>query len=190
MDRRSRFLVFAGAPIGILFERCGSRHEPEMEGVAKMKEEMFKEIGVALDDIIDTAMMLWVPHPGVETEARARDVFSSELHRVLADPNVWILLHAGVALERDARQGRIPNLDPVTYEKDLTCLIADEVLGMAISMYVGGYKGHFDYARFDKLKPGVLKSLGPFLDDIVAGLIGGVSANMYDRGAADATTPP
>jgi alpha-ribazole phosphatase CobZ len=95
-----------------------------------------------------------------------------------------------VALERDARQGRIPNLDPVSYEKDLTCLIADEVLGMAISMYVGGYKGHFDYARFDKLKPGVLKSLGPFLDDIVAGLIGGVSANMYDRGAADAATPP
>jgi len=69
-----------------------------------MKEEMLKEMGVALDDIIDTAMMLWVPHPGVETEARARDVFASELQRALADPNVWILLHAGVALERDAQQ--------------------------------------------------------------------------------------
>jgi len=174
----------------VILERFDSSHEPEMEGVVMMKEEMLKEIGVALDDIIDTAMVLWVPHPGVETETRARDVFASELQRALADPNVWILLHAGVALERDAQQGRIPHLDPVSYEKDLTCLIADEVLGMAISMYVGGYKGHFDYARFDKLKPGVLKSLGPFLDDIVAGLIGGVSANMYDRGAADATTPP
>ena len=103
-----------------------------------IKEEMLKEMGVALDDMIDTAMLLWVPHPGVETEARAREVFSSELRRALADPNVWVLLYAGVALERDARQGRIPNLDPVSYEKDLTCLIADEVLGMAISMYVGG----------------------------------------------------
>ncbi|HYA33469.1 MAG TPA: phosphatidylglycerophosphatase A [Candidatus Bathyarchaeia archaeon] len=153
-------------------------------------EESFEEIGIALDDVINTAMALWVPHPGVETEARAREVFSSELRRTLADPNVWILLYTGVALERDARQGLIPNLDAVSYEKDLACLIADEVLGMALAMYIGGYKGHFDYTRFDKLKPGVLKSLGPFLDDIVAGLIGGVSANMYDRGAADAATPP
>ena len=173
-----------------ILQSFGSSHEPETEGVVMIKEEMLKEMGVALDDMIDTAMLLWVPHPGVETEARAREVFSSELRRALADPNVWVLLYAGVELERDARQGRIPNLDPVSYEKDLTCLIADEVLGMAISMYVGGYKGHFDYARFDKLKPGVLKSLGPFLDDIVAGLIGGVSANMYDKGAADAATPP
>jgi phosphatidylglycerophosphatase A len=60
---------------------------------------------------------------------------------------------------------------------------------MAVAMYISGYKGHFDYVRFDRQKPGILGSLGPFLDDIVAGLIGGVSANMYDRGAADATTP-
>ena len=154
------------------------------------QEDVLKEIGIVRDEVIDAAMMLWVPHPGVETKARAREVFSSELRRALADPNVVVLLYAGVALERDAQQGLIPNLDPASYEKDLTCLIADEVLGMAIAMYIGGYKGHFDFARFDKLKPGVLKSLGPFLDDIVAGLIGGVSANMYDRGAADAANPP
>jgi alpha-ribazole phosphatase CobZ len=155
-----------------------------------MQEDVLKELGIKFDDVIDTAMMLWIPHPGVDTEARAREVFSSELQRALADPNVCILLYAGVALERDAQQGLIPNLDPVAYEKDLTCLIADEVFGMAIAMYVGGYKGHFDYARFDKLKPGILKSLGPFLDDIVAGLIGGVSANMYDRGAAGVANTP
>jgi alpha-ribazole phosphatase CobZ len=126
----------------------------------------------------------------VETEERAREVFASELRRALADPNLHILLYAGVALERDAREGRIPKLDPIAYERDAACLIADEVLGIAVSMYIGGYKGHFDYARFDRLKPGILKSLPPFLDDIVAGLIGGVSANMYDRGATDAAAPP
>ena len=153
-----------------------------------MADDFFKQTGITREDIIDTAMLLWFPHPGVETETRAREVFSSELRRALADPNLWVLLHVGVALERDAREGRIPKLDPVAYEEDLTCLIADEVLGMAIAMYISGYKGHFDYTRFDRQKPGILGSLGPFLDDIVAGLIGGVSANMYDRGAADATT--
>jgi alpha-ribazole phosphatase CobZ len=145
-------------------------------------EEMLSEMGVLLGDIIDTAMSLWVPHPGVETEARARKTFASELYRALTDPNLWVLLYAGVALERDARQGLIPCLDSHTYEKDLTRLIADEVLGIAVSMYIGGYKGHFEYIRFDKLKPGILRSLGPFMDDIIAGLIGGVSANMYERG--------
>jgi alpha-ribazole phosphatase CobZ len=153
-----------------------------------MTDDFFRQMGITREDIVDTAMELWCPHPGVETEARAREVFSSELRHALTDPNLWVLLYVGIALERDAREGRIPKLDPAAYEKDLTFLIADEVLGMAVSIYVGGFKGHFDYARFDRLKPGILKSLGPFLDDIVAGLIGGVSANMYDRGATDAAT--
>jgi alpha-ribazole phosphatase CobZ len=152
-----------------------------------MTDDFFKQTGITCQDIVDTAMLLWIPHPGVETETRAREVFSSELRRAFTDPNLWVLLYVGVALERDAQAGRIPKLDPAAYEEDLTCLIADEVLGMAVAMYISGYKGHFDYTRFDRQKPGILGSLGPFLDDIVAGLIGGVSANMYDRGAADAT---
>jgi alpha-ribazole phosphatase CobZ len=152
-----------------------------------MTEELLANLGISFEDIVDTAMLLWAPHPGVETEAQARAVFSSELDHALTDPNLWVLLWTGVALERDAREGRIPKLDPQSYKNDLTCLIADEVLGLAISIYIGGFKGHFDYARFDRLKPGILKSLGPFMDDIVAGLIGGVSARMYDKGATDAT---
>jgi alpha-ribazole phosphatase CobZ len=152
-----------------------------------MTEELLKYLGISFEDVVDTAMLLWAPHPGVETEGRARAVFSRELDRALTDPNLWVLLWAGVALEREAREGHIPKLDPQSYEDDLTCLIADEVLGMTISIYVGGFKGHFDYARFDNIKPGILKSLGPFMDDVVAGLIGGVSAKMYDKGATDAT---
>jgi alpha-ribazole phosphatase CobZ len=74
-----------------------------------------------------------------------------------------------------------PNLKQADYDNDLTCLIADEVLGMSIAKYVGGYKGVFDYVRYDKAKPGILGRLGPFMDDVVAGLIGGVSSNMYTR---------
>ncbi len=53
---------------------------------------------------------------------------------------------------------------------------------MSISTYIAGHKGMFEYVRFDKLKPGVIKELGPFMDDVVAGLIGGVSSSMYTRG--------
>ncbi len=147
--------------------------------------EMLQAIGITIDDITDTAMKLWVPHPGVETIDKARHIFNDELSHSFLDPNLCILIYTGIALERDARDGLIPNLDRHTYCNDLTCLIADEVLGMSIAMYVGGYKGHFDYVRFDNKKPGILGKLGPFMDDVIAGLIGGVSANMYDRGMAN-----
>ncbi len=152
--------------------------------------ETLKQLGIPFEDIVDAAMSLWVPHPGVETEVDARKIFARELSHALEDPNLWILIHAGIALERDASRGLVPYLDAHTYEEDLTRLIADEVLGIAVSMYVGGYKGHFDYVRFDKIKPGIISSLGPFMDDIIAGLIGGVSANMYDRGRDASSSIP
>jgi phosphatidylglycerophosphatase A len=51
-------------------------------------------------------------------------------------------------------------------------LEADEVLGLGIAAYIGGYKGVFDYVRYDKAKPGILGKLGPFMDDVIGGLIG------------------
>jgi hypothetical protein len=65
----------------------------------------------------------------------------------------------------------------------------DEVIGMSIAKYISGDKGIFEYVRFDKLKPGILSTLGPFMDDVIAGLIGGASANMYSRGKSDGEKP-
>jgi alpha-ribazole phosphatase CobZ len=126
-------------------------------------------------------MELYFPHPGVETREKAENKFRREMNLALSDPNLALLIYAGVLLESEGARGLLPNLLPSDYENDLTCLIADEVLGLAIAKYVGGYKGLFDYVRYDKAKPGILGRLGPFMDDVVAGLIGGVSANMYTR---------
>mgnify|MGYP006382567843 CR=1 FL=1 len=39
--------------------------------------------------------------------------------------------------------------------------------------------------RVDKINPGILSKLGPFMDDVIAAHIGGASANMYSRGKDD-----
>jgi len=117
----------------------------------------------------------------VETREKAESVFRREMDLALSDPNLALLIYAGILLEDEGEACHLPNLTSTDYENDLTCLIADEVLGLAIAKYVAGYKGLFDYVRYDKAKPGVLSRLGPFMDDVVAGLIGGVSANMYTR---------
>ncbi|ATZ61382.2 MAG: phosphatidylglycerophosphatase A [Methanosarcinales archaeon Met12] len=142
--------------------------------------QRLEELGITLSKIVETALTFFVPHPGIESGREARQIFVDELNNALADPNVSALIYAGITLERDAKRGMIPDLKG--YENDLAALIADEVLGMSIANYIGGYKGLFEYIRFDKAKPGILTELGPFMDDVIAGLIGGVSAKMYDAG--------
>jgi len=150
-------------------------------GSCKDIREVLVEAGISIDDVVSSALELYVPHPGVETKNKAEKVFRRELDIALSDPNLCLLIYAGVLLEAEGKRGNLPNMRSSDYERDLTYLIADEVLGMSIAKYVGGYKGTFDYVRYDKAKPGILGTLGPFMDDVIAGLIGGVSANMYTR---------
>jgi len=147
--------------------------------------DVLQEIGISMDEIVAAALELYFPHPGVETREKAEAVFRREMDLALSDPNLALLIYAGVLLEAEGQKGALPNLRSSDYQQDLTFLIADEVLGLSIAKYVGGYKGLFDYVRYDKAKPGILGRLGPFMDDVIAGLIGGVSSNMYSRAVLD-----
>lgn len=138
--------------------------------------------GLSEEMLVEAALELYVPHPGVENKDIAEQVFKRELKLALSDPNLCILLYASMLLEKAGDKGELPGMSKETFKKDLTFLIVDEVIGMSIAKYISGDKGIFEYVRFDKLKPGVLSKLGPFMDDCIAGLIGGVSANMYTRG--------
>ncbi|OPY49083.1 MAG: Phosphatidylglycerophosphatase A [Methanosaeta sp. PtaU1.Bin060] len=147
--------------------------------------DVLASMGITLDDIVFAALELYFPHPGVETREKAEAKFRREMDLALSDPNLALLIYAGVLLEEEGHRAALPNLKASDYENDLTCLIADEVLGLSIAQYIAGYKGLFDYIRYDKAKPGILGTLGPFMDDVIAGLIGGVSSNMYTRAVLD-----
>ncbi|HJH29328.1 MAG TPA: alpha-ribazole phosphatase CobZ [Methanosarcinaceae archaeon] len=150
--------------------------------------DILEDDGITADMLLKTAMELYFPHPGIETQELAEERFRKELKIALSDPNLCILIYSGILLEREGIAGTLPNISVSSYEKDLTFIIADEVIGMSIAKYISGDKGMFEYVRFDKEKPGILSKMGPFMDDVIAGLIGGVSANMYTRGMAEADT--
>ncbi|MBN2110237.1 MAG: alpha-ribazole phosphatase CobZ [Methanosarcinaceae archaeon] len=166
----------------------GQSKEPEGE-VTRDIIDILEEEGITVRMLVDTALELYVPHPGIETRELAEEKFLAELDIALSDPNLCLLIYSGILLEKEGRNGRLPNISKSSYEKDLTFIIADEVLGMSISKYISGDKGMFEFVRFDKQKPGILSELGPFMDDIIGGLIGGVSANMYTRSMAEAAGP-
>nr|WP_321498157.1 alpha-ribazole phosphatase CobZ [uncultured Methanolobus sp.] len=159
----------------------------ELEGeITRDIIEILEEEGITVQMLVDAALELYAPHPGLETRELAEEKFLRELDIAVSDPNLCLLIYSGILLEKEGREGRLPNISRSSYEKDLTFIIADEVLGMSISKYISGDKGMFEFVRFDKQKPGILAELGPFMDDIIGGLIGGVSANMYTRAMAEA----
>ena len=137
-----------------------------------------EERGVTLKDLIDAALELFVPHPGVETKEKAAEILQEEFYDVLSDVNVSCLEVACFRAEEDAEYGLIPGL---TKERFMgrPGLVADELLGMTIATYIAGARGIFEFIRFDQAKPGILKKLGPISNDAVGGLIAGVSSNMY-----------
>ena len=143
--------------------------------------DRLRERGVAVDDMVEAALQLFVPHPGVESREKASEILREELMELMEDPNIASLVVAGLRLEEDGARGLIPGLPASSYAKDPVFLVADEVLGMAIANYAAGTLGHFEYVRFDKAKPGVIGRLGPFMDDVVGALVASASSRMYSR---------
>lgn len=152
--------------------------------VVNMKSETLpllrylEERSITLKDLIDTALELFVSHPGVETKEKATEILREEFFDALSDVNVSCLEVACFRAEEDAKAGLVPGL---TKERFMgrPGLVADELLGMTIANYIAGAKGIFEFIRFDQAKPGILKKLGPISNDAVGGLIAGVSSNMY-----------
>jgi len=142
--------------------------------------EYFEAKGITLKDLIDTALEFFVPHPGVETKEDAAILLEEEFYDALSDVNVSTLEVASFRAEEDADAGRIPGLSKERY-MGRPGLVADEMLGLAIADYLAGARGIFEFTRFDQAKPGILKKLGPIVNDAIGGLVAGVSSNMYTR---------
>jgi alpha-ribazole phosphatase CobZ len=136
--------------------------------------------GITLKDLINTALELFVPHPGLETEAVAAKMLREEFLDALSDVNVSTLEVACFRAQEDAEKGLIPGLSQERF-MGRPGLIADELLGLAIANYLAGVRGIFEFTRFDQAKPGILNKLGPITNDAIGGLVAGVSSNVYSR---------
>jgi alpha-ribazole phosphatase CobZ len=142
--------------------------------------EYLEKKDVSLRSLIQSALEMYVPHPGVETEEKAAKMLKEELLNILTDVNVSTLLVAAFRAQEDAEKGLVPGL---TKERFLgrPGLIADEIIGIAIATYIGGSRAMFEFVRFDQAKPGILKKLPPLTNDAIGALVAGASSNVYTR---------
>jgi alpha-ribazole phosphatase CobZ len=134
--------------------------------------------GISLQSLIDCALEMYVPHPGIETAQKAAAQLKEEFFDITQDVNISTLIVMGFRAQEDAEKELIPGL---TMERFMgrPGLVADELLGIAIADYIGGSRAVFEFVRFDQAKPGLLKELPPLTNDPIGALVAGASSNMY-----------
>jgi len=143
--------------------------------------DRLQERGITYKDLENAFLKKYVHHKTFGSRGRSRKIFRHLLEEASSDYNVAALVLAALRIEDDGRLGLIPGLKNRDFTKDPVSLLADEIIGIAISNYVAGSKGLFEYARFDKEKPGIIGRLGPFADDAIGALVAGASSNVYSK---------
>jgi len=96
--------------------------------------EFLERHDISLKSLIDCALEMYVPHPGIETKEKAVEMLREEFLDVLNDVNVAILETAAFHAQEDAEKGLIPGLTQERF-KGRPGPVADEVLGIAIATY-------------------------------------------------------
>ncbi|HIJ00216.1 MAG TPA: hypothetical protein HA366_01635 [Candidatus Methanomethylophilaceae archaeon] len=137
-----------------------------------------EEFDVTPQSMWDAAMELYIPHPDWDPEDLRRR-FRSLLSVYEKDINVNSLVMGAVLLEKWGSQDRIYGLNRGEFSRDPVHLLADEMLGMQLAQYIAGTRALFEFHRFDRHKPGCIGRAGPFIDDILCGLIGGIMSSIY-----------
>jgi len=147
--------------------------------------EKFKHVfGLKLEDFKRLCLKVYqyAPIPNTTTSDILR-IIDEELNELLSDPNVWSIGIAFRELEFRGASGTIPGLSKQEYTEDSPKIMVDEILGIALSMYINGWKGMFCYYWIERIKNQIkeIKNLPMFSDDLVCSLIGAILSKIYDR---------
>jgi alpha-ribazole phosphatase CobZ len=138
--------------------------------------ERLEERGIHLDEMVATALELYVPVAGEdEDKEELTPKVAALIKRECADVNIALLLAAALhADEQEIRKGRAG----AAGSEDAACIVADELIGIDIAEYIGGKKALFNFVYYDTRKPGILGRLGVFMDDAIGGLIAGCMTKL------------
>ncbi len=142
--------------------------------------ERLSERGIRIEDLVEAEMEMFIENDTISRE-EFRILFEKKLNSILKDLNISSLILGALRLEEDGRKGLIPSLSKDEFVKDPINLVSDEILGTAVAQYIGGTLAVFEFSRIERVKPGILKGMGPFLDDILGGLLAGVSSRIFSE---------
>ncbi len=142
-------------------------------------EEMLREEGITLEDLVRAGAELFV---GEWTEEHERTV-RKEIETALKNPNIAMTLFLALLLDRFLQLGTYP-AECEGAENDPGWLYYDEAIGQFVALEIGGYGALFNFKRYDEEKPGVLSHVDEewiTLDDALAGLVAGAMTAAFRK---------
>jgi alpha-ribazole phosphatase CobZ len=142
--------------------------------------DQLAKLGITEEKMWDAAMQIYYPNPNWGL-GMLKDLFHLLLMTYSKDINVSSLIQAAIELEKLGNNDMICAMPRGMFATDPVHLIADEILGMQLAQYISGTRGIFEFNRFDRHKPGIIGELGPFMDDIICGLVGGIMSSIYTK---------
>ena len=184
MHGKRREYCGTGTPIGISLAR--SVKDAVLESLIKRDDlpemgtflNQLSKSGITEDRMWDAAMQIYHPNPEWDI-SKLKEMFRRLLNIYSKDINVSSLVQGAIELERLGSKDMICSMPKGMFSTDPIHLIADEILGMQLAQYISGTRGVFEFHRFDRHKPGIISELGPFMDDIICGLVGGIMSSIY-----------
>ncbi|MEZ0319411.1 MAG: bifunctional adenosylcobinamide hydrolase/alpha-ribazole phosphatase CbiS [Pyrobaculum sp.] len=105
-----------------------------------------------------------------------------QLEEFLRDPNVWALIIAASELDALGYAGGIPGLSAEEFAADTPRIVADELLGVALADYLGGFNTVLTLYWVERVKKkGAFRELGPFTDDVFSALLAAAYLQLYKK---------
>lgn len=147
----------------------------------KALEKKLKEYGIGIDDLVRIAMSLYIYDPAIGSAAKLKPVVRAQFKKMLSDINVSCLITAALCIEQEGSKGLLPGITKEKYASDPVDLLADEIIGQGIALYIAGTRALFEFERLDKNKPDIIKDLPPMLDDAIIGLVSGVMVKVCSQ---------
>jgi len=148
-----------------------------------VEERLRGFLGVGLRELVEDAAKLYAEAP-LGDPGGFEKIFAEKLAMVLRDPNVWSLIIAARELDLYGSSGLIPGVSEEEFNRDSGRIVADEVMGSMLALYLAGFKGLLATYWVDREKDRLglhLSRLPVFEDDIAAALVGSILARIYDE---------
>lgn len=105
-----------------------------------------------------------------------------KLKEFLRDPNVWALVMAASELDALAAAGAVPGLSAEEHAADTPRVVVDELLGVALADYLGGFNAVLTTYWVERVKrEGGFKELSMFSDDVFSALLAAAYLELYRK---------
>ncbi len=119
--------------------------------------------------------------PGISID-EVESLIKQYIDELFRDPNIWAFIIGAREIDIHGISNTYPLITREEFLRDPHWIIADDIIGASLSMYLTGFKGLFMLYWIERLKKTrkIFPEKGVFTDDIISALLASILTRVYD----------